>query len=75
MAEVNKVKDAVAKLEAESRAMQNEKKHLENDMDRCNKRMGRAEKLVVLLSDEGVRRKETIENIKLGIEQFDGNVF
>jgi hypothetical protein len=29
-------------------------------MDRCEKRMGRAEKLVVLLADEGVRWKETV---------------
>lgn len=32
-------------------------------MDRCNKRMGRAEKLVVLLEDEGVRWKETVGSI------------
>lgn len=64
MAEVNKVKEAVAKLEAECLAMQNEKERLENDMDRCNKRMGRAEKLVVLLADEGVRWKDTVANIQ-----------
>jgi len=68
MAEVNKVKDAVAKLEAECLAMQNEKERLENEMDRCNKRMGRAEKLVVLLADEGVRWKQTVENISTEIE-------
>lgn len=32
-------------------------------MDRCEKRMGRAEKLVVLLADEGVRWKETVSTI------------
>lgn len=32
-------------------------------MDRCEKRMGRAEKLVVLLVDEGVRWKETVLTI------------
>jgi hypothetical protein len=32
-------------------------------MDRCEKRMGRAEKLVVLLADEGVRWKETVLSI------------
>ncbi len=37
-------------------------------MDRCNKRMGRAEKLVVLLADEGVRWKQTVENISTEIE-------
>ena len=75
MAEVNKVKEAVAKLEAECLAMQNEKERLENEMDRCNKRMGRAEKLVVLLADEGVRWKQTVENITVEIEQLVGNVF
>ena len=44
-------------------------------MDRCNKRMGRAEKLVVLLADEGVRWKQTVENISVEIEQLVGNVF
>jgi len=75
MAEVNKVKEAVAKLEADCLAMQNEKERLENEMDRCNKRMGRAEKLVVLLADEGVRWKQTVENISVEIEQLVGNVF
>jgi dynein heavy chain len=75
MAEVNKVKDAVAKLEAECLAMQNEKERLEFEQDRCNKRMGRAEKLVVLLADEGVRWKETVENLGVEIEQLVGNVF
>jgi len=40
--------------------MQDEKDKLESDMDKCGKRMGRAEKLVVLLADEGVRWKETV---------------
>lgn len=75
MGEVNKVKEAVAKLEADCLAMQNEKERLENEMDRCNKRMGRAEKLVVLLADEGVRWKQTVENISTEIEQLVGNVF
>lgn len=48
--------------------MQDEKERLESDMDRCEKRMGRAEKLVVLLADEGVRWKETVANISLEIE-------
>lgn len=48
--------------------MQDEKERLEADMDRCEKRMGRAEKLVVLLADEGVRWKETVANISLEIE-------
>lgn len=68
MDEVKKVTDAVAKLEADCMDMQNEKERLEADMDRSSKRMGRAEKLVVLLVDEGVRWKETVENIQVEIE-------
>ena len=75
MAEVKKVTDAVAKLEADCLAMQNEKERLEAEMEKSSKRMGRAEKLVVLLVDEGVRWKETVENISLEIEQLVGNVF
>jgi len=44
-------------------------------MDRSSKRMVRAEKLVVLLADEGVRWKETVETIQGDIERLVGNVF
>jgi dynein heavy chain len=44
-------------------------------MDRSSKRMARAEKLVVLLADEGVRWKETVEVISEQIERLVGNVF
>jgi dynein heavy chain len=44
-------------------------------MDRCEKRMGRAEKLVILLADEGVRWKETVATLSLEVEQLVGNVF
>jgi len=44
-------------------------------MDRSQKRMGRAEKLVVLLADEGVRWKQTVETISEEIERLVGNVF
>ena len=37
--------------------------------------MGRAEKLVVLLADEAVRWKETVEGLDIDIEQLVGNVF
>jgi len=43
--------------------MQDEKEDLEFNMERSSKRMQRAEKLVVLLADEGVRWKETVETI------------
>lgn len=44
-------------------------------MDRSEKRMGRAEKLVVLLADEGVRWAETVQTIEGEIERLVGNVF
>jgi hypothetical protein len=43
--------------------MQDEKETLEFEMDRSTKRMARAEKLVVLLKDEGVRWGETVQTI------------
>lgn len=55
--------------------MQDEKEELEFNMDRSAKRMARAEKLVVLLADEGVRWKETVEVISGQIERLVGNVF
>ena len=48
--------------------MQDEKDRLEADMDRCEKRMGRAEKLVVLLADEGVRWNDTVGTLQVEIE-------
>ena len=44
-------------------------------MDKCNKRMYRAEKLVVLLADEGVRWKETVGSLQAEIEKLVGNIF
>lgn len=44
-------------------------------MDRSSKRMARAEKLVVLLKDEGIRWAETVETISGEIERLVGNVF
>jgi dynein heavy chain len=44
-------------------------------MDRSSKRMARAEKLVVLLADEGVRWAETVKTIQGEIERLVGNVF
>jgi dynein heavy chain len=72
---VQKVKDTVAKLEADCQQMQDEKETLEFEMDRSSKRMGRAEKLVVLLADEGVRWGETVLTISGDIERLVGNVF
>lgn len=55
--------------------MQNEKQELEDNMNTSNARMGRAEQLVVLLKDEGVRWKETVEVISEQIVKLVGNVF
>jgi len=44
-------------------------------MDWSAKRMGRAEKLVVLLKDEGIRWAETVEIMKVQIDELVGNVF
>lgn len=60
LAEVKAVKDKVAALEANANKLLNEKDQLEKQMARDTGRMGRAEKLVVLLADEGVRWKETV---------------
>jgi hypothetical protein len=43
--------------------MLDEKEALEFEMDRSTKRMTRANKLVGLLADEGVRWKTTVEDI------------
>ena len=60
LAEVKKVKDAVAELQAKAQALIDEKEELESNMRISNGRMGRAEKLVILLKDEGIRWKETV---------------
>jgi len=73
--QLQEVKDKVAKLEANCNRMQADKEELEQEMDRAANRMRRAEKLVVLLADEGVRWKETVETISGEIERLVGNVF
>ncbi len=65
MDELDAVKSAVAKLESDCQRMQTEKQDLEEEMDKSAKRMGRAEKLVVLLKDEGIRWAETVEIMKV----------
>ena len=72
---MKKVKDKVEALEANCQKMQDEKEQLEFNMDRDQKRMVRASKLVVLLKDEGVRWAETVEVIQGDIERLVGNVF
>lgn len=55
--------------------MQDEKEALEKHMAQSSARMVRAEKLVVLLADEGVRWKTTVESLEQEIIQLVGNVF
>jgi len=53
------VQERVAKLTAEVEAKVAEQNKLKQDMERCNVHLERAEKLKVLLADEGVRWEET----------------
>lgn len=55
--------------------MQDEKETLEAKMNRSAAQMGRAEKLVVLLADEGVRWNETVGSISGKIERLVGDIF
>jgi len=55
--------------------MLDEKNELESNMKRDTARMKRAEKLVVLLKDEGIRWAETVKVISDDIEKLVGNVF
>ena len=75
MSEVQKVRDKVAGLQQRCYEMETEKQRLAEEMERCEKRMGRAEKLMVLLKDEGVRWKETVERMDIEMEKLVGNVF
>ena len=52
-----------------------EKAELEANMAQSSGRMSRAEKLVVLLADEGVRWKETVATLEVEIENLVGDVF
>jgi len=75
LAEVNKVKQKVADLMATIKKMQENKADLEFNMNRSENRMRRAEKLVVLLADEGIRWKESVGSLSLAIDQLVGDVF
>jgi dynein heavy chain len=75
LAIVKQVKDAVAALQAQAQTLLDEKAELEANMAQSSGRMGRAEKLVVLLADEGVRWKETVATLEVEIENLVGDVF
>jgi regulator of replication initiation timing len=61
--ELRIVKENVANLVANANRLKAEKDDLEFRMNRDQARMSRAEKLVVLLADEAVRWKETVESL------------
>lgn len=69
------MRDKVASLQQKCFEMETEKQRLAEEMERCEKRMGRAEKLLVLLADEGVRWKETVELMDAEMVKLVGNVF
>lgn len=73
--ELQKVKDKVAKLQRECDETLALKHKLEEDMVRTAKRLVSAEKLTVLLYDEGVRWKEQIGTIAEEINNLIGDVF
>jgi dynein heavy chain len=73
--ELRIVKENVAALVANANRLQAEKDELEFRMNRDQARMGRAEKLVILLADEAVRWKETVESLDIDIYELVGNVF
>lgn len=58
LSELQKVQDKVAKLEKDCEDTQNLKIKLENDLIKTQKRLIAAEKLTLLLADEGVRWKQ-----------------
>jgi len=61
--ELRIVKENVANLVANANRLKAEKDDLEFRMNRDQARMSRAEKLVVLLADEAVRWKDTVESL------------
>lgn len=73
--ELRVVKENVANLVANANRLQAQKEELEFRMNRDQARMGRAEKLVVLLAGEAVRWKETVEGLDVDIQELVGNVF
>lgn len=65
----------VAALTEDLNDKRNQLATLEATIERCTAQLGRAETLVVLLADEGIRWKETVEKIQVEIDNLVGNVF
>ena len=73
--ELNLVKDNLARLEADCEQMTNELDILKAEMEQCKNRLTRAEKLTVLLADEGIRWGQTANIIQSDLEKLVGNAF
>jgi dynein heavy chain len=75
LALVKEVKDKVAALQAHADQLNSEKAALEAQINRDRNRMSRAEKLVVLLKDEGIRWDLTVKDLEIQINKLVGDVF
>lgn len=75
LSQLAEVKEKVRLLEEECEQLNQQEKDLIAKIDRSQKQMFRAEKLVVLLADEGIRWKDSVESIQADIERLVGNVF
>ena len=75
LAQVKEVKDKVAALQANADQLNAEAETLKARIDRDKNRMRRAEQLVVLLKDEGIRWEATVKQLGIEIEKLVGDVF
>ena len=75
LAGVRAAQDKVDTLNSQAGKLKDEKVGLESKIKRDQGRMGRAEKLVVLLKDEGIRWKETVAILEDEINKLIGDVF
>ncbi len=73
--EVNEVKAKAAKLKAECDALHAEKNKITDEMALTKRRLTKAEELIGLLGDEGVRWKKTAADIQEESLKLVGNVF
>lgn len=75
LAGVRAAQEKVDTLNAKAGELKDEKASLEAKIKRDQGRMTRAEKLVVLLKDEGIRWKETVAVLEDEINKLIGDVF
>jgi dynein heavy chain len=73
--ELQKVRDRVARLEKECDETVQRKNRLEEELERTKRRCIAAEKLTLLLADEGVRWKDQIERLDVTLQEIIGDVF